>query len=104
MVSYKPNNPGYFNQPGELCQQCRRLRSSGGCLALDIIDSPWGRCIAAPYPDDPGRQRQRALIGDMQADTDAAESYRCGAAGFCEAFRPASTSPAEERSPDEVRR
>lgn len=101
MVSYKPGNPGYFYQPGELCQQCRRLRSTGGCLALAIVDSPWARFIAAPYPDDPedstaaDRKRSR-LLRSMQHDTDAAEDYRRGATRFCDAFRSTGSAPADE--------
>lgn len=96
MVGQNPDHPGYFYQPGELCQSCRRLRSTGGCLAIDIIDSPWAAFIAAPYDDDPGQRRQRALVADMQHDTNTAEDYRRGAANFCDAFRSAGTAPADE--------
>lgn len=88
--------PGFHHHPGELCQMCRRLRSTGGCLALDVVASPWARFIAAPYADDPGQRRQRALVADLQSDTDAAEDYRRGAVDWCEAFRSAESAPADE--------
>lgn len=92
-----------LNTPGELCRSCRRLRLKvrnpadiGGCLALDVVASPWARFIAAPYADDPGQRRQRALVADLQSDTDAAEDYRRGAVDWCEAFRSAESAPADE--------
>ena len=91
-----PSDPAHFHQPGEWCQRCRRLRTDGGCLAIAILDSPWAQFIAAPYANDPGQRRQRDLADNMQADTDAAEDYRRGAAEFCEAFRSDTSSPAKE--------
>lgn len=79
-----------------LCETCARRFPSGKCGALAVLASPWARFIAAPYADDPGQRRQRALVAGMQVDTDAAEDYRRGAANFCDAFRSAGTAPADE--------
>jgi len=81
------------------CQSCRRCSlPSGRCIAMAILSTPWAAILAARGPQE-SEGEHRARLATLQADTDAAEGYRLGHAEHCDAFRPSTTSPADERSP-----
>jgi len=98
------DTPAHFQHAFELCHLCRRLLPlTSRCRALEVLErpaeKPWAAFIAAPYTDDEDGSRLAKLVATLQADTDAAEGYRLGHTEHCDAFRPSTTSPADERSP-----
>lgn len=99
------DTPAHFQHALELCQLCHRLLPrTGRCRAIEVLDlprpeHPWARFIVAPYADDDTGTRHVRLAKQMRRTTDAAELYRLGESDHCEAFRPKTTSPADEGDP-----
>lgn len=87
-------------RPG--CQSCARLLSNQSCAAMAVLTSAWAKFAVGPYRNDPGQRKQKRQAARMQADTTAAEDYRRGAVGHCEAHRKATTSPAKGLSQEEA--